>query len=441
MRLSVGIVAAALMIPCGPAGGQEAEQTKLLCRRSAEADAYRKLAETIKGLEINSETYVRDFVTESDVIESELDKFIKGVRLGQVRYYDDGLCEVDAEVTVAKVIEELKQLKTRHYQGGRVVGTDFDQMEQRIEKKIIQVTGSGAPRPDLPPDLPDGVDEVITPAEPAPRTASYPGIWRAVPPQAKLMAVQAARRDAQRKLLERILGVRIKSDTYVRDFVTESDEIRAQANGLVVGSEETKRYFHHDELIVEVTMAVPTEQVVRSIRELHTRYYKGDRVTGTDLEHVKTQIKRRTFEATGSGVPPKKYMARANGNGQTGAMVPDWANTRITATGHGTDPQIDSPQGSLRAIRAATMDARRNLIERLYGLQLTSQTLVKDYVTVRDEIRAQVQALIAGSVIEDRKVENGQATVVVSLGGPDVWRTLHSQIAIEKRHGQVEGTQ
>jgi len=412
--------------------GQTDEQTKLLCRRSAEADAYRKLAETIKGIQVNSETYVRDFVAESDVIASDLDAFIKGVRLGDVRYYEDGMCEVDAEVTVAKVVEELKQLHTRHYEGGRVVGTDFEKIAQRMDKQIIQVTGMGAPRPDLPPELPGGIEDVIgDPPATVPR-AAYPENWRPVPAQAKLMALQAARRDAQRKLLERILGLRINSKTLVRDFVTESDEIMTEADGLVLGAEETKRYFHHDELIVEVTMEVPTEQVIRAIKELHTRHYQGDQVTGTDIEKISENIQRRTFEATGSGVPPKKYMGRATD--QVGAMAPDWAAGKITAEGKGTDPEIATPQGRLRALQAATSDARRQLVEQLHGLRLTSDTVISEYILERDEVRSQVQALIAGSVIEDRKVEDETATVLVSIAGPDVWRTLHSQMMIESRN-------
>lgn len=420
--LAVGTVAA----------GQVDEQSKLLARRGAEADCYRKLAETIKGIQINSETYVRDFVTESDVIESELDAFIKGVRLGKATYYDDGVCEVQAEVTVAKVVEHLRELHTRHYEGGRVVGTDFDKIERTMSKKIIKVTGLGAPRPELPPDLPEGVGEVIGAPVPASRSGAYPENWRPVPAQAKLMAVQAARRDAQRKLLERIMGVRINSETLVRDFVTEYDEILAKANGLVIGAEETKRYFHHDELIVEVTMSVPTEQVVRTITELHTRHYQGDRVSGTDIERVREKIKRKTFEATGSGVPPRKYLTAAGGS--TGLPLPDWATKKIKAMGRGTDPQIGTPQGRLRALRAATNDARRQLIEQLHGLRLTSNTLVREYVVQRDEIRAQVQSLIAGSVVEDRQVGESMATVLVSVGGPDVWSVLHSQMLIESRN-------
>lgn len=67
---------------------------KLLSKRAAEADAYRKLAECIKGLEINSTTYVKDFVAESDEIRTSMDDFIRGVRLGEAKWHSDMSCEV-----------------------------------------------------------------------------------------------------------------------------------------------------------------------------------------------------------------------------------------------------------------------------------------------------------------------------------------------------------
>ena len=82
---------------------------------------------------------------------------------------------------------------------------------------------------------------------------------------------------------------------------------------------------------------------------------------------------------------------------------------------------------------APTDFARRQLIEQISGLQLTSQTTVRDFVTQRDEIMTQINSIIAGSVVEDRKVEGEVATVIVSVGGPGVWSVLHSQMTIEAR--------
>ena len=74
---TLGLVSAA--VAQNPA---TAAQNKLLAKRAAEADCFRKLAETIYGLQLTSSTYVRDFVTESDEIRTAVTEYVKGVRLG-----------------------------------------------------------------------------------------------------------------------------------------------------------------------------------------------------------------------------------------------------------------------------------------------------------------------------------------------------------------------
>ncbi len=406
-------------------------QNKLLAKRAAEADCYRKLAETIKGMRITSETLVRDFITESDVIESELDTFIKGVRLGDPMYYEDGTCEVKAEVTVANVITQLKEIHTRHYQGDLVKGTDFEQMKQHIQKEVIEVIGYGAPRPELPPDLPEGIVEMLPPAPPE-LPLSIPPIWQQVPPNQRLMAQRAAELDAKRKLLERIKGLRINSNTLVRDFITEYDEIQAAADGIIIGAQVKGRpYLHNNELIVDVTVEVPVESVITTIKELHTRHYKGDRVTGTDIVNLKQKVKKNTFEATGSGVPRMEYVQQVAAS--TGMVMPDWIAETIKATGNGTDPAMETPQGKLKAARAAELDAKRKLAEQVYGLQIDSSTLVRDFITEYDEVNSQVSAVLAGAVVENTAWGEGMATVEVSIPARDVWTVIHSQWVIVKR--------
>lgn len=424
--LSLGVAASA----AAQDAAKEA-QNKLLAKRAAEADCYRKLAETIKGVRITSDTYVRDFVAESDVIQSELDTVIKGVRLGKPTWYEDGTCEVRAEVTVAKLITQLKQIHTRHYQGDRIRGTDFEKMKQFIKKDVIEVIGMGAPRPDLPPDLPETFIEVLPEAPPG-LPPAIPDLWKSVPPQERLMAKRAAEIDAKRKLLERILGLRINSNTLVKDFVTEYDEIRANAEGIIFGSREKGRpYFHTNELIVDVTVEVPTEQVITTIKELHTRHYQGDRVTGTDIVNIKKNIKRKTFEATGSGCPRAQTVRQVAAS--SGMPMPDWITEVVKATGSGTDPAIETPQGKLKAARAAELDAKRKLAEQVKGLRIDSDTLVRDFVTEYDEIHSQVDAVLIGAVVERTIWGEGMAEVTVSLPARDVWTVIHSHMIIVER--------
>ncbi len=416
--------------------GQPTEaQNKLLARRAAEADCYRKLAETVYGVTLTSETYVRDFVTESDEIRTAVDTFIKGVRLGQPRYYDDGICEIDAEISVEKLVTTLKALHATHYKGNSVTTVDIENVKKTIKTEVFRVTGAGAPRPELPPELPEGIEEVLTPlpAEYLPRP-SVPAIWKTIPPQARLMAVRAARLDAMRKLMEQIQGLRLTSDTLVRDFVTESDEIRASggARNFGIGASEVSKYYHDDELIVEITMEIPVEKVITRIKELHAEHYRGNRVTTTDISNVKKTIQRTMVRATGGGVPPSRFVSQARA---AGVEMPEWSGERIKATGQGTDPQIQTAQGKLRAARAAELDAMRKLAERIYGLSVRSETLVRDFVTEHDEIAGLVQGVISEAVAEEPVFAEDIASVTVSLPGGEVWSVVHQHAKIVKRRG------
>ena len=410
-------------------------QNKLLAKRAAEADAYRKLAEAVYGVKISSDTYVRDFVTESDEIRTAVEAFIKGIRLGPARYYEDGVAEVDAEVTVAQLVTKLKEIHAEHYHGRHVTTTDIQQIQERVKTDVIKVTGSGAPRPELPPDLPAGIEDVIEPLPPSytpPLTLSVPPLWKTVGPQARLMAERAATVDAMRKLLEQIKGVRLNSETLVRDFITESDEISARAEGIVVGAAQVGRaYLHEDELIVEVTMEVPVEKVVTKIKELHAEHYHGNKVTTTDVTNIKKTIQRDMIRATGTGCPKAQAIQQARA---AGFDMPEWTAKNIEATGQGTDPEMGSAQGKLKAARAAELDAMRKLAEQIYGLEIRSSTTVRDFITENDQVNTLVEGVISGAVASSPVFEDGIATVTVSLPAGEVWAVVNDQLRIVERH-------
>jgi hypothetical protein len=416
--------------------GQEAvspEQNKLLAKRAAEADAYRKLAETVYGLQINSETYVRDFITESDVIRTDLDTYIRGVRLGEPKWDADLVCTVEAEVTVAKVIQELQSLHSRHYKGDKLKATDFEQMKQYIKKDVIKAVGRGAPRPDLPPDVPGG--DIPAPAGVKLPEPVIPPIWKAVPANERLMAERAAEIDAKRQLVERIKGLRINSETVVRDFVAESDVIFTEANAMLTGAHQVgKAYYHFDELIVEVTVEVPLESVITIVKSLHTRHYKGDKVKGTDIEHITQNIKSQTFKATGMGVPRPQVIQKAMAAVQVN--VPDWVGETVRAEGKGVPPteMANTPQGKLMAARAAELDAKRKLGERVMGLAIDSSTTVQNFVTQHDEINTQLNAYITGSYVKSTTYDDqGTATVTVEMPAMQVWEIVHTYIRVVRK--------
>ena len=76
--------------------------------------------------------------------------------------------------------------------------------------------------------------------------------------QARLMAVRAAKIDAQRNLLETINGVRVTAGTTVKDMALESDIIGTRVKGMLQGSFEVASSVNleADNWVASVTMAV-----------------------------------------------------------------------------------------------------------------------------------------------------------------------------------------
>ena len=75
-------------------------------------------------------------------------------------------------------------------------------------------------------------------------------------PQARPMALRAAKVDAYRNLLETTKGVRVDSTTVVKDFTVESDVINAAVEGLVKGAKVVNQDYLSDGT-VEVTLRMP----------------------------------------------------------------------------------------------------------------------------------------------------------------------------------------
>jgi outer membrane protein FlgP len=76
-------------------------QVRLLAERAAKADAYRNLLERVKGVRIEGETTVHDFVAQNDVIRTRVDGVLRGAREISSRIMPDKSYEVVLEVRIA----------------------------------------------------------------------------------------------------------------------------------------------------------------------------------------------------------------------------------------------------------------------------------------------------------------------------------------------------
>ena len=129
--------------------GSEGHQ-KIMAKRAAEMDAYRRLAARMMGQKINSDTTVRDMCLQNDQVVAKLSQVLKAATPTNIKYLDDGSCEVTMEIKVSDLIRT-----TRSYMKGDTQKTEIkDDINERsfseIGRGTMQPVASFIPQGDAP---------------------------------------------------------------------------------------------------------------------------------------------------------------------------------------------------------------------------------------------------------------------------------------------------
>lgn len=99
---------------------------------------------------------------------------------------------------------------------------------------------------------------------------------------------------------------------------------------------------------------------------------------------------------------------------------------KITATGHGSlgsYSQHNAGQQKLMAMRAAKLDAFRNLAEQVYGFQISGSTTLNAFAAQNDVVRSHVEAFMRGAKIVDMTAgQDGLYEATVELELPPDFR-------------------
>ncbi len=102
--------------------------------------------------------------------------------------------------------------------------------------------------------------------------------------------------------------------------------------------------------------------------------------------------------------------------GSTGKV--DWTTGVITAVGIGAPPGQPANPAQARAMaeRAAQVVAYRNLLEAVKGVRVDATTTVENFIVTSDVIKTQVNGIIQGATIMDKKyMSDGSVEVTVGM--------------------------
>jgi len=96
----------------------------------------------------------------------------------------------------------------------------------------------------------------------------------------------------------------------------------------------------------------------------------------------------------------------------------NWTDGYVEAVGIGAPPQrnIGSPQARPMALRAAQVDAYRNLLEVVSGVRVDSTTTIRDFVVESDIINTQVQGMVKDAkTMKQEYLSDGTVEVTVRM--------------------------
>lgn len=97
-----------------------------------------------------------------------------------------------------------------------------------------------------------------------------------------------------------------------------------------------------------------------------------------------------------------------------------WEQGVIEAKGMGIAPPnaVNAAQGKALARRAAVLDAQRNLLEQIKGVQISSDTSMNEYIIQSDVVRSSVRGMVNGAVVVrdvDRMNIDGTYIVIMQM--------------------------
>ncbi|CAK0757022.1 conserved hypothetical protein [Gammaproteobacteria bacterium] len=214
------------------------------------------------------------------------------------------------------------------------------------------------------------------------------GLWAGLGAEAgnkKMMTISAAKVVAERAIIESVIGLKVRSKESVQDMIAQNVTIEAKTAAAIKGIE-----------ILEVIYD-PAKDIAKATAEI--RVGKVENIIGRRIDYGNAVVRRVGF---------------------------------ATST-----PEMAAP---LKALRAAEIDAYKELAKKIVGFKLQSGTTVENYLLQSDDIRTKMMAAIYGAEMKGyRWDEQGDAHVQLELKTHRVVDILRQRLDYQGEVITVEG--
>jgi len=203
----------------------------------------------------------------------------------------------------------------------------------------------------------------------------------------RIMSVKAAKVMAERALVESVYGLKLRAEERVEDMVAASfiGNTESKTSAQIKGVTFVEVIYDADQDIAQVTASVQVPEI-------------------TNVDGVTVDLKNKVFRRVGFA----------------------------TST--------PSEAGPLRALRAAELDAYKELIKQLVGFELESHTTVENFMLTSDLVKTKVMAtLFMAELTEYGWTPEGDAFVKMQLNLREASDILGQNLITSSDIIEVEG--
>ena len=376
---------------------------------AATAEAIRDLREQIERTSITPEVTVGDFLRKSGATDQLVRAIERAEIIGGPRWVDADTCQVQLEISGARVAHLLEQAAASHPRDLPIGPSRLARETENWRNRTFGGVGTGT--------------AFVRVAKV--RGSAAPG-WGAVAEADRQKALANARAEAIARVLDSVKPIHLTGSKTVADALA-IPAVRTAIHDWLDNRPVTRVDYRRD-LDLELTMAgTPSglfEVLRRSLSE-HPDFALPKNEAG--WQEIREDFERRMAPATGRGSVPLPAGGGPNGSPRVRVLVarpataPDWVARVFDAEG-----TADPGKSKLKAAREAESQARKALAVRINALPWVKGGTLGDSAQLDARVREAISQSIDGArATTDYNARKG-VSVKLHLELRDLWAALHA---------------
>lgn len=365
--------ALAQTVAAAPAPAYTPAQEKSLAIRAAQLDALSKLADRVLGTRLTADRTVGAALGAGSEGEIALRVFLRTARrVGDIRYYSDGVAEMDIEIPLAGVAQTLE----RYNVAGPTGKLDLVDIEPHVVDGFLRTSGHGH----APEDVPPAILARVMASRPEDLPELFPAGWDAVTATGRVRAVLAARVRAYQAMADILCSIHLDQTRTIANFIAESPAAEAAIDAFLRGLPVTGAARLMPDRIAEVEVTANVRDLIRVLKEIRALRPADSPWTDEQIDQVSVRLKTDRLTASGCGMPPASETKAVELRSPVRAgPMPDWAATALEARGtaNRSDEITEEAEARLLAARSAKARAQVELERLVDAIRLDGDVTVR----------------------------------------------------------------